>query len=433
MEIVDPHFAEKTSPDIQDCSHSVGNKHEHPVENDEGMKESPPEDPMGTEAVVESGPTGDRIDPEKVLTLPSGTIVHLYKENKFSGKAIVLNVNGAPEIYLGHKKDHLWKTRPLRVFEKSLLLQGASGVPYVDTYGDGRPWILTTQHPSGMKVLARADGYPVIFKSKSGACNKAGEILSFGIKAKAIGLGGATNCIAIFEDEDWCSEKLFLLNFSAFHKVFLEEDVPAEKGLWAKVHFRKDPKTGKLISIRDYQASKLKHPDCEHITFEKGEKVQAKKGSGLIIGYDKNERVLRIKLDDGSYASIMPRLVEHLEKKQEGQDQQLPRIEEKVEEKVAETKEPEITAGDIDKAIKALGAQDDSELNQKWEQWVRSMHSKNMGEDFLGSQLKPSIPPNHIAAYVKALYVTGHKEALKNVYGALKAKVQTKFKTAEEV
>lgn len=183
MIIEDPH---KASPKTQDSSHSTGSQ-VHAVENHERMDESPPEDPMGTEAVVESGPTGDRIDPEKVLTLPSGTILHLYKRGSFCGRAKVVNVNGVPEIYLGHKKDHLWKTRPLYAFERFSFLQGINGTPYVVEVGDGRMYVLTTKTLDGIEVLARKDGYPLTHKKASLALEKAEWCKAQGVNAEILG------------------------------------------------------------------------------------------------------------------------------------------------------------------------------------------------------------------------------------------------------
>lgn len=184
--VEDPLYAPKAYSESQDSGRSAGSKRVPTVENHEGMGDSTMDNATEPETLAEAGPTGDRIDPEKVLELPSGTILHLYKKNSYCGKAMILNVNGVPEIYLGHKKDHLWKTRPLRVFKKTLFLQGANGVPYVVKYGDGKPRIITTQHPDGTKVLARADGYPMIYRSVSSAQEKADWCKTQRIKAEVL-------------------------------------------------------------------------------------------------------------------------------------------------------------------------------------------------------------------------------------------------------
>jgi hypothetical protein len=185
--IVNPRYAQKASPEIRDRSDSAGSKHVHAVKRHRGIKESPQKNSIGMNTVTQAGPIGEKIAPSKVLELPSGTILEVYKKNTFWRKAKVVNVNGVPEIYLSHKKGHAWKTRPLHAFEKSLFLQGASGIPYVAEVGNGESYILITKIPGGIAVLARTDGYSLIYKTVSSAQKKAEWCKAQGVNADVLG------------------------------------------------------------------------------------------------------------------------------------------------------------------------------------------------------------------------------------------------------
>jgi len=202
MVIVNPPYAPKASPEIPDSSDSAGSKSVHTDEKHQGIKESPLENSIGAGTMTQTGPTGEKIAPRKVLELPSGTILEVYKKNTFWRKAKVVNVNGVPEIYLSHKKGHAWKTRPLHAFEKILFWQGLKGVPYVVEYGEGKPWIFTTEHPSGTIVLARTDGYPMIFKSESKVLQMVEAITSLGVDAQVLSLVRTIKCVAIMDSKD---------------------------------------------------------------------------------------------------------------------------------------------------------------------------------------------------------------------------------------
>lgn len=204
-----------------------------------------------------------------------------------------------------------------------------------------------------------------------------------------------------------------------------------------KAHFRKDPKTGKLIFVHDYHNSVQTHPDHEHITFEKGEKVETKNGPGTIMGYDENKHVLRIKLDNGKYASVTPHLVKHLEKKEPAKEKT---FDEKVKdanvdvEGILGAKEPEekkqtIDSMDIFNLASILGAGTSGDIVDKWVGWIKSVEGKPLATEEYLSYIKPSMmnANDHIVAKAIALQHTGHQEALQKVYGVLKKKAEEKL------
>lgn len=204
-----------------------------------------------------------------------------------------------------------------------------------------------------------------------------------------------------------------------------------------KAHFRKDPKTGKLIFVHDYHNSVQAYPDHEHITFEKGEKVETKNGPGTIMGYDEKKHVLRIKLDDGKYASVTPHLVKHLEKKEPAKEKT---FDEKVKdanvdvEGILGAKEPEekkqtIDSMDIFNLASILGAGTSGDIVDKWVGWIKSVEGKPIATEEYLSYIKPSMmnASDHIVAKAIALQHTGHQEALQKVYGVLKKKAEEKL------
>jgi hypothetical protein len=364
--IVNPLHAQKASPEIQDSSDSAGSKHVHTDEKHQGIKESPQENSIGMNTVTQAGPIGGNVDPEKVLDLPSGTILHLYKKNTFYRRAMVVNVNGVPEIYLSYKKEHIFKTRPLRVFEKSLFLQWASGVPYVAEYGDGKPRIFTTEHPSGRKILARTDGYPVIFKSESKALKKVEEITSLGVDAQVLNLGRTIKCVAIMNGESCGAGEWILLNFNAFHKVFFEKNTPAKKKLTAKGH----PKKKGLHKYRP------EYPK-------------------MAVFANAVDQIKETKSDPQTDAMAMTK-------------SSIPTPEEM-------------------KAIEGILGWTDDETISRWSTWLVSIKDKpTANEDFFLSQVDISMPLKHLIAYGIALIETNRLNVAAKVFDKLRNMAEEK-------
>lgn len=82
-----------------------------------------------------------------------------------------------------------------------------------------------------------------------------------------------------------------------------------------KAHFRRDPKTGKLIHIKEHEREIYK----THTVFQAGDKVRVLSGShaGKILeikGYSEEKNTLRTKHEDNPNISVSPHLVEHVEK-----------------------------------------------------------------------------------------------------------------------
>lgn len=84
-----------------------------------------------------------------------------------------------------------------------------------------------------------------------------------------------------------------------------------------KAHFRKDPKSGKLIYIKEHE----KEFD-PHVVFAQGDKVKILHGDHAgkemtVNGYSEEKHVLRLKHPDHPNVSIAPHRVEHSEKTHE--------------------------------------------------------------------------------------------------------------------
>lgn len=84
-----------------------------------------------------------------------------------------------------------------------------------------------------------------------------------------------------------------------------------------KAHFRKDPKTGKLVYIKEHE----KEFD-PHVVFAQGDKVKILHGDHAgkemtVNGYSEEKHVLRLKHPDHPNVSIAPHRVEHSEKTHE--------------------------------------------------------------------------------------------------------------------
>lgn len=97
-----------------------------------------------------------------------------------------------------------------------------------------------------------------------------------------------------------------------------------------KAHFRRDPKTGKLIYIKEHE----KEFD-PHVVFTQGDKVKVLQGQYAgkemtVNGYSEDKHVLRLKHPDHPNVAITPHFVEHSVKTHENTPGEVKKVEPKI-------------------------------------------------------------------------------------------------------
>ena len=102
-------------------------------------------------------------------------------------------------------------------------------------------------------------------------------------------------------------------DFQGLSDVFGESMFKAK--VVVKTHWRKDPKTGKLVLIHEHEREQ--YPT--HAVFEQGHKVKITEGKhagkiGEIGGYDSDKQNFRTKLEDGIRSGFKVHSFEHVEK-----------------------------------------------------------------------------------------------------------------------